>query len=57
MMAGNTKNYRWLTNLLLIAVVIGLAVFPLLSLKDAEFGGADAQAEEAISEINADYKP
>ncbi|HCX63203.1 MAG TPA: cobalt ABC transporter substrate-binding protein CbiN, partial [Clostridiales bacterium] len=27
---------------------------PLLILKDAEFGGADGQAEEVITEINPD---
>lgn len=41
--------------LLLLCVVI--AVFPLLIINDSEFGGADGQAEEVISEINPDYEP
>jgi len=44
-------------NLLLIAIVIALIVLPLFIQKDAEFGGADGEAEKAITEINADYKP
>lgn len=44
-------------NLLLAALVIALAVVPLMTLKHAEFGGADGQAEEAITELHPDYKP
>jgi len=44
-------------NLLLILIVVVLAVIPLYIAKDAEFGGADGQAEEAITEINAEYEP
>ena len=44
-------------NLLLVALVIVITVFPLLVAKDAEFGGADAKAEEAISEIMPNYIP
>ncbi|MFZ5595830.1 MAG: energy-coupling factor ABC transporter substrate-binding protein [Bacillota bacterium] len=43
--------------LVLIAIVIGLAVVPLFMVKNAEFSGADDQAEKAITEINANYKP
>ena len=42
---------------LLIVVVIALAVGPLLFLQDAEFSGADSQAEEVIAELNQDYQP
>lgn len=48
---------RLVINLLLIFVVIALAVVPLFLLKDAEFSGADGEAEEAITEIKSDYKP
>ncbi len=41
---------------MLLAVILLLTV-PLLILKDAEFGGSDGQAEEAITEINPDYEP
>lgn len=44
-------------NLLLIFAVILLAVIPLFIQQDAEFGGADGEAEEVISEIDANYKP
>lgn len=44
-------------NLLLLALVVVLAVFPLFLQKGAEFGGADGQAEELITQINPDYKP
>jgi len=48
---GSTKN------ILLVLVLIIMATVPLLILKDAEFGGADGQAEEVITEINPDYEP
>ena len=44
-------------NLLLLAIVVALAVFPIIFLQDAEFGGADGEAEEAITEIATDYEP
>ncbi|MGC8775153.1 MAG: energy-coupling factor ABC transporter substrate-binding protein [Chlorobaculum sp.] len=46
-----------LKNLLLSVLVIALAVVPLMTLKHAEFGGADDQAEEAIKELYPSYKP
>ena len=52
-----TKKNNLSVNLLLILIVIALAIIPLFIAKDAEFGGADGQAEEAIAEINADYDP
>jgi len=48
---------RTTRNLLLFAVVIILIVSPLLFLKEAEFSGADGQAEEVIEEINPNYVP
>ncbi|WP_342576121.1 energy-coupling factor ABC transporter substrate-binding protein [Solibacillus sp. FSL K6-1781] len=44
-------------NLLLLIGVIVLALLPILFLQDAEFGGADGEAEEAITEIAANYEP
>lgn len=44
-------------NVLLILAVIILATLPLFIQKNAEFGGADNKAKEAISEINSNYKP
>ena len=47
----------WKKNLILSIIVIGLAVLPLITLKNAEFAGADGLAETAITEINPDYEP
>jgi len=44
-------------NLLLLAIVVLLAIVPLFIQKGAEFGGADGEAEAAISEIDASYEP
>lgn len=44
-------------NVLLIALVVILAIFPLFLQKGAEFGGSDDQAEAAISKIDASYQP
>jgi cobalt/nickel transport protein len=49
-------NSKWNNWLLLITVVV-LTVSPLILRKDAEFAGADGQAEEAIQEIQPEYKP
>ncbi len=45
------------TNILLILLAIVIIITPLFLKKDAEFGGADDQAEDVIGEINADYEP
>ena len=50
-MKGSTNN------ILLVLVLIIMVTVPLMILKDAEFGGADGQAEEVITEINPDYEP
>ena len=50
------KNNTGLT-IALILVVILLAILPLFTVKNAEFGGADGQAETAITKLNAGYKP
>lgn len=44
-------------NGILFLFVILLAIIPLLFLKNAEFGGADGKAEEAIIEVAPDYEP
>lgn len=43
--------------LLLLALCGLIAIFPLLTLRDTEFGGADGAAEEAITQINPGYTP
>ena len=47
----------WQKNLILIALVVLLAAFPLWYCRDAEFGGADGMAGELIEETNPDYEP
>ncbi|AEG61456.1 energy-coupling factor ABC transporter substrate-binding protein [Desulforamulus ruminis] len=46
-----------LTNFILLAAVILLAIIPLVTIQGAEFGGADGQAEEIITQVNPDYQP
>lgn len=50
------KQRTW-DNWLLILGVVFLAAMPLILVKNSEFGGADGQAEEAIQEVQPDYKP
>ena len=49
------KNALLVVVLLVLCVVI--AAIPLLTIHNSEFGGADGQAEEAITELNPDYEP
>lgn len=46
-------------NLIMLAAVIALAVLPLVihAGGDAEFSGADGQAEGVITELHPDYVP
>ncbi|MEW8955083.1 energy-coupling factor ABC transporter substrate-binding protein [Clostridium sp.] len=44
-------------NLILLALCALLIVAPLVISKEAPFEGADAEAEELITEINKDYEP
>lgn len=45
----------WKKNVLLIAIVVILAALPLYLNKGAEFGGADGEAMDAISEVHPEY--
>ncbi|NJL78199.1 MAG: energy-coupling factor ABC transporter substrate-binding protein [Richelia sp. RM2_1_2] len=56
MKQSSQSNNGW-NNWLLILTVLALAVAPIIFLRDAEFGGADGEAEEAITEVKPDYKP
>lgn len=52
------KNNNFFKNNLILAVlVIAIAVVPLLFLKNAEFTGADVEAQDEINRIDANYKP
>lgn len=52
-----TKRKGIVINLILIAMVVGLMIVPLFMAKNAEFGGADIRARDAISEIKPGFKP
>lgn len=45
------------TKVILAIIILLLCVIPLLTLKGAEFGGSDDQAEGVIEEVNPDYEP
>lgn len=47
----------WKKNIILLVIVTAISVLPLVTLKNAEFAGADGLAENAITEINPDYEP
>lgn len=51
-MSKNTK-----TVLLLLLACVVIAAFPLIMIRDSEFGGADGAAEEIVAEISPDYTP
>lgn len=44
-------------NLILVLIVIILSFIPLFLVPDAEFGGADGEAETLITVINKNYEP
>lgn len=43
--------------IVLLIICALLAVIPLATIKDSEFGGADGAAEDIIAEINPEYEP
>ena len=45
------------TIVILLLVCVGIAVFPLLTIHDSEFGGADGAAEEVIATLDPGYEP
>lgn len=44
-------------NIILLAITILLIVAPLVLNKNAEYGGADGEAEDLIGEVAPDYEP
>ena len=51
------KNNSNKMNLIIFILAVVLIVTPLILKPGAEYGGADGQAEEAITEIAPDYEP
>lgn len=47
----------WIKNTILLIILAAIIAVPMIFSKDAEFGGADGNAEEAIGEIQEDYEP
>lgn len=45
------------TNLILLLLTIAIIVIPLIINSKAEYGGADGEAESAITEIDPSYEP
>ena len=45
------------TILILVLICAAILIFPLMTIRDSEFGGADGQAEDLIAEVNPDYTP
>ena len=46
-----------LTILVLVVLCAAILVYPLMTIHDSEFGGADGAAEEAIASVDPDYEP
>ena len=53
----NMKQRLMSNNIILVIIAILLIVSPLVINKNAEYSGADGQAEEVITEIDPNYKP
>ena len=45
------------TILILVILCAVILIFPLMTIKDSEFGGADGAAEEVIANLDPDYEP
>ena len=41
----------------LVLICAAILIFPLMTIHDSEFGGADGAAEEAIAQVDPDYEP
>ncbi|MCL5056967.1 MAG: energy-coupling factor ABC transporter substrate-binding protein [Actinobacteria bacterium] len=55
-MTGPKKRKAFI-NLLLALLVVALAIVPLVMKRDAEFAGADGEAEKVIAEVRPGYEP
>jgi cobalt/nickel transport protein len=53
----NMKQRLMSKNIVLVIIAILLIVSPLVINKNAEYSGADGQAEKVITEIDPNYKP
>ena len=51
------KSNNGKLTVILLLLVLAIIIIPQITQKGAEFGGADGEAESAITEINPDYQP
>ena len=51
------KKTTWITILILVLLCAVILIFPLMTIRDSEFGGADGAAEEVIANLDPDYEP
>ena len=51
------EKKKVVTILLLAALCAVILIFPLMTIRDSEFGGADGAAEEVIAAVDPDYEP
>ncbi len=51
------KKKQVFTIVVLILICAVILIFPLITIHDSEFGGADGAAEDVIAEIDPDYEP
>lgn len=51
------KSSSMKLTVILLLLVLAIIVIPQIIHKDAEFGGADGEAETLITEINPSYEP
>lgn len=45
------------TKIILVLALLLIIIVPLVAVQDAEFGGADGEAEDMITVIQPDYQP
>ena len=50
------EKKKIVTILILIALCAVILIFPLMTIQDSEFGGADGAAEEVIAAVDPDYE-
>ncbi len=55
-MSSSTKK-KWPIVVCLLVLCVVIAIVPLATISDSEFGGADGEAEALITEIDPDYEP
>lgn len=51
------EKKKVVTILILLALCAVILIFPLMTIRDSEFGGADGAAEEVIAAVDPDYEP